>query len=211
MKNIKLVIFDLDGTLLDAYEAIIESFNYTMREVNAPRRDNLTIRRAVGWGDENLLRPFVPKKDLKKALRIYRSHHKNSLIKHAHLFPGAENLLKKLKTNGIRLAVASNRPTKFSHILIRHLKIGRYFDYVLCADKLKQGKPHPEIINAIRKKFNAKTKETIYVGDMVIDVQAGRRARVFTVAVTTGSSTPKELRIEKASLVIGRIAQLPVS
>jgi len=59
MKNLSLIIFDLDGTLLDAYGAIIESFNYTMRKVGCPKRDSLTIRRAVGWGDEFLLRPFV--------------------------------------------------------------------------------------------------------------------------------------------------------
>jgi phosphoglycolate phosphatase len=208
MNNIKLIIFDLDGTLLDAYGAIIESFNYTMRRIQAPKRDSLTIRRAVGWGDENLLKPFVKKGDLKKALKIYRAHHKHSLIKHAHLFPGAERLLKSLEAKGYKLAVASNRPTKFSHILIRHLKIGRYFDYLLCADKLKQGKPHPEILNTIRKKFSCKNSQTLYVGDMSIDAEAGRRARIKTIVVTTGSSTPKELKKEKPHLIIDRIADL---
>jgi len=208
MKNIKLIIFDLDGTLLDAYGAIIGSFNYTMLKIATPRQDDLTIRRTVGWGDENLLKPFVPKKDLKKALRIYRSHHKNSLIKHAHLFPGALELLKNLKTKGFKLAVASNRPTKFSHILIRHLKIEKYFDYVLCADKLKQGKPHPEILNTIRKRLAAGILETVYVGDMAIDAQAGRRAHVKTIVLTTGSSTIKELKKEKPYLIINRIADL---
>lgn len=208
MKNIRLIIFDLDGTLLDAYSAIIESFNYAMRKVGSPKRDSLTIRRAVGWGDEFLLRPFVGKDVLKKALRIYRSHHKHSLIRYSHLFSGSVRLLKSLRAKGYKLAVASNRPTKFSQILIRHLKIGKYFDYILCADKLKQGKPHPQILNAIRKKLKAKASETLYVGDMIIDIQAGRRAHVSTVAVATGSSTFSELKKEKPSYIIKNIADL---
>jgi len=63
MRRIKLIIFDLDGTLVDAYPAIISSFNYTMQKLNYPVQDVLTIRRAVGWGDENLLRPFIKEKD----------------------------------------------------------------------------------------------------------------------------------------------------
>jgi phosphoglycolate phosphatase len=208
MKNIRLIIFDLDGTLLDAYGAIIESFNYAMRKVASPKRDSLTIRRAVGWGDENLLRPFVGKDVLRKALRIYRSHHKHSLIRQTHLFPGSEKLLSSLKAKGYKLAVASNRPTRFSRILIRHLKIDKYFDYMLCADKLKQGKPHPQILNAIRKRLKVRASETLYVGDMIIDIQAGRRAHVLTVAVATGSSTFLELKKEKPSYIIRSIAGL---
>jgi phosphoglycolate phosphatase len=202
---IKLIIFDLDGTLLDAYGAIIESFNYAMRKAGCSEQDSLTIRRAVGWGDENLLKPFVGKDVLIRALKIYRSHHKYSLIRHSHLFPGSEKLLKRLKEKGYKLAVASNRPTRFSRILIRHLRIDKYFDYVLCADRLKQGKPHPQILNAIRKKLKVSAGETLYVGDMAIDIQAGRRAHVLTVAVTTGSSALPELKKEKPSYIIKSI------
>jgi len=59
----KLIIFDLDGTLVDAYPAIINSFNFTMNAMGLPLRDDITIRRAVGWGDRNLLKPFVPSKN----------------------------------------------------------------------------------------------------------------------------------------------------
>lgn len=208
MDHFRLVIFDLDGTLVDAYPAIISSFNYTMKRLRLPVQDALIIRRAVGWGDENLLRPFVKEKDLPLALSIYRKHHKPALLKESRLLPEADKVLTYLKKMGYTLAVASNRPSEFSGILIRHLKIKKYFKYVLCADKLKHIKPHPEIINIIMRKLAFKPKDTLYVGDMTIDAQAGRRAKVRTIIVTTGSSDKSEIKRERPYRIIGRISQL---
>ena len=205
MKEIKLIIFDLDGTLVDAYPAIISSFNYTMQKLNYPRQSSLTICRAVGWGDENLLKPFIKTKDLKKAVLVYRRHHKTALLKESRLFPKVYKLLTHLKSKGYRLAIASNRPTKFSWILIRHLKLDKYFEYTLCADKLRHIKPHPEILNKIMQRFSLKPEQTLYIGDMTIDVQAGRRAEVKTIIVTTGSSTRQEIKREKPFRIIRRI------
>ncbi|MFA5410753.1 MAG: HAD-IA family hydrolase [Candidatus Omnitrophota bacterium] len=206
--GIKLVIFDLDGTLIDAYPAIISSFNYTMQKLNYPPQEALVIRRAVGWGDENLLKPFLSPKDLKKALYLYRSHHQRALLKGAHLFPKADEVLNYLWRKGYKLAVASNRPTRFSWILIRHLKLKKYFDYVLCGDTLKYAKPHPGILNKIMRKLKALPEQTLYVGDMAIDAQAGRRAKVRTIIVTTGSSSRAQIRKENPCRIITRLAAL---
>ncbi|MBI5145562.1 MAG: HAD-IA family hydrolase [Candidatus Omnitrophica bacterium] len=208
MRDIKLIIFDLDGTLVDAYPAIIKSFNYAMRRLGYPAQPARVICRAVGWGDENLLKPFVKRGDLKKALSIYRRHHKRALLEGSRLFPKVKKILRYLRAAGYRIAVASNRPTKFSWVLIRHLKIAKYLDDVLCADKLKHGKPHPEILNKIRQRFSLKPKEVFYVGDMVIDAQAGRRAKIKTIIVTTGSSTKAEIRKEEPYRIINRLAEL---
>jgi phosphoglycolate phosphatase len=208
MKDIRLIIFDLDGTLVDAYQAIIKSFNYTMEKLNYPKQDALTICRAVGWGDENLLKPFINLKDLKKALIIYRRHHKTSLISYSRLFPDVKKVLCYLKNRDYKLAIASNRPTRFSWILIRHLNLTPYFDYVLCADKLNRIKPHPEILNKIMQRLRFKPNQALYIGDMIIDAQAGSRAKVKTIIVTTGSSTKEEIKREKPYKIISKITDL---
>jgi len=208
MENIKLIIFDLDGTLIDAYPAIIRSFNYTMQKLKISKKSDLVIRRAVGWGDENLLKPFINPGDLKKALAVYRRHHKKSLLEGSRLLPGAREILGVLKKKGYKLAIASNRPTRFSWIVMRHLKLDKYFSYILCKDRLKYGKPHPEILNRIRKNFSLKPNQAIYVGDMVIDAQAGRRAGIKAVIVTTGSSTISEIKKARPYRVISRIIEL---
>jgi phosphoglycolate phosphatase len=209
MKKLKLIIFDLDGTLIDAYTAIAKSFNFSMKRFGYPPQSRLVIRRAVGWGDTHLLRVFVKAGDVAGVLETYRRDHKTSLVKYSKVFPGVIRLLTGLKAQGYKLAVASNRPTRFSLILIRHLKLSPYFDYVLCADKLKSGKPHPEILRQIMAKFSLGPAETLYVGDMVIDAQAGRRARVKTVIVTTGSSSIREIKAEKPWKIIKKIKNLP--
>lgn len=208
MQKIRLVIFDLDGTLVDAYPAITSSFNYAMQSLGYPARSPGVIRRAVGWGDENLLKPFIKQKDLARALRLYRNHHKTALLEGSRLFPKVIGLLNYLKDKGYLLAVASNRPTKFSRILMRHLEIDKYFDYVLCADKLKHGKPHPEMLNSIRRHFSFKINQVLYAGDMAIDAMAGQRAGIKTVIVTTGSSSLPEVKKERPYRLIRMISGL---
>ncbi|HOU35675.1 MAG TPA: HAD-IA family hydrolase [Candidatus Omnitrophota bacterium] len=200
--GIRLIIFDLDGTLINAYPAIIDSFNFTMAAVGLPARDSITIRRAVGWGDRNLLKPFVPPKKLAAALSIYRRHHAKALVKYSRLFPGVKSLLLGLKKRSFLLAVASNRPTRFSRILLRHLGIVEYFDLVLCGDKVTYMKPHPQILRTIMARLGVPRDQTLYVGDMDVDAQTGRRAGVRTIMVPTGSSTLPELEKEHPYAII---------
>jgi len=205
---VKLIIFDLDGTLIDAYQAVEESVNFCLRAVGRRPIGALTIKRTVGWGDRQLLIALQGEKGIDKILAMYRRHHRGALRRGSKLLPGSRKVLQVLKKKGYRLAVASNRPTKFSYIVLRHLGILRYFDYVLCADKARRPKPYPDMLRQILRHFSLASREAVYVGDMTIDIQSGRRARVKTVAVAGGSSRKKELAALKPMAVIRRIADL---
>jgi HAD superfamily hydrolase (TIGR01509 family) len=207
-KGIKLIIFDLDGTLVDAYPAIVSSFNYTMRRMHLESRSFLTIKKAVGWGDRGLLCPFVPEEKLKKALKIYQAHHRKSLRQKVRLLPGALDTLRYLKKKSYKLAVASNRPRAFSQIVIRKLRLGKFFDFILCGDQLKKPKPYPDILLKIVRRFAVRKNQALYVGDMTIDVATGRNAGVKTAAVTTGSSTKKELAGLKPFILLPGVNKL---
>ncbi len=197
MAETKLIIFDLDGTLVDAYGAITRSFNDTMARLGLERRSVGAIRKAVGWGDESLLKPFVGRGRLKEALAFYRLHHKQALLSYSRVYPHVRRVLGELKKRGIKLAIASNRPTRFSLILVRHLKLDGLLDYILCADRLRYAKPHPQILRKIMKKFRVLPAQTSYVGDMAIDAECARRAGVRAFIVTTGSSSRKEIKKER--------------
>ena len=193
LHGIRLVIFDLDGTLIDAYAAITASFNHAMRALGFPLQKPRTIKKAVGWGDAALLCPFIGRENVPRALQIYRQHHKQALLKKSRLIKGARATLYYLRKKGYRLAVASNRPSKFSRILIKHLKIDAFFDAVLCGDEFTKGKPDPQIIFTVLKRLSVAKSKALYVGDMALDVQTGNAAGVKTIAVLTGSSTRSEI------------------
>src|SRR5208283_542211 len=113
-------------------------------------------KRSVGNGDRNLMVHFVGEKLGDQALAIYRPHHTKALkAKGAvKLLPGAWEVLKFLKGKGYNLAIASNRPTKFTRIILKVLGVSQLFDVVLCADKVDRPKPYPDILWAIAKRLS---------------------------------------------------------
>lgn len=205
---IELIIFDLDGTLVDAYRAVWQSINYTLKRLGLPSRSHALIRRRVGWGDRHLIAALVSSDKVDRALLIYRRHHQTALKLGTKFLPGAFKTLKKLKAEGRLLAIASNRPALFTRAILKILKIDSYFDYVLCADQVRRPKPSPDILQKILKKFSLTPSAALYVGDMTIDAQAGQGAGVKTIIVTTGSSTCEEIVFLKPFAVIERLDQL---
>ena len=208
MTRVKLVIFDLDGTLIDAYKPVERSINFTMKQFGFPPVSAETIKKTVGWGDRHLLQSFTGEKNLENILAVYRKHHQTALKKGSKTLPGAKRVLNYLKQKKYKTAVASNRPTVFSDIVIRHLGLKDSFDYVLCGDRVHRPKPYPDILKTIMLKLDAGPAECLYVGDMTIDIQTGQRAGVKTVAVATGSSTGKELRDLRPYALIEDIREL---
>ena len=207
---IRLVIFDLDGTLVNAYRAVASSINHTLRKMGLLPRSYTQIRRSVGFGDKHLLKGFVGEKRAEQAIRIYRAHHGKALSEKGGVtfLPGAKALLPYLRRQGIVLAIATNRPARFTAIILKTLGMKGFFDSVLCADKAPRPKPYPDMLHIIKERYRFPTKEVLFVGDMDIDINTGRRARVRTVAVATGSCTHQELKTLQPYRVIAKIAEL---
>jgi len=205
---LKLIIFDIDGTIVDAYTAIEKSLNYTLGKLGYPKAKTHVVRRAVGHGDKNFVEYFVEKKDVKEGVELYRAHHKKALLKYSKVIPGARQLLRGLKEKGYKLAIASNRPPKFSMILLEHLDLVKYFDVIACAKDKTEIKPKPFLIPRILKKLDVKKEEALYVGDMTVDVHAGHNAGVRVVAVLGGSSSHSELKASRPCGITRKLSNL---
>jgi len=190
----KAYIFDLDGTLVDAYQAVAQTLNHALKELGYPPADDETVKREVGWGQRYLVEAFVREEDVEKVQLIFKDYHKVALRSGTKFLPGAEALLKKLREKKYHLAIATNRPRYSTDVILDHLQITDMFEMTLCGDELTNLKPHPEILERILTKFDVPPQEALYVGDMTIDVQTGQAAGVKTVAVVTGSSTFEELK-----------------
>ena len=104
--------------------------------------------------------------------------------------------------------MASNRPSRFTQIILKHLNARDRFDCVVCGDNVARPKPAPDMLEAILKKFALAAGEALYVGDMAIDVETGNRAGVKTVAVVTGSSTREEVAGQNPYKIIGHVAEI---
>jgi HAD superfamily hydrolase (TIGR01509 family) len=151
---------------------------------------------------------FVGEKLADQALKFYRPHHLKAIKTGVRFLPGARSFLKNAKSQGLMLALATNRPSMFTEEILKGLKIRLLFDCVLCADKAKRPKPHPDMLWEICRKLKVQRQEAWYVGDMTIDLNCGHKAGIKTIAVATGSSTKKELKELNPYRIIDTINQL---
>jgi len=209
MTRKKLFIFDLDGTLADAYRAIERSLNFTRSRIGLSKVSYKEAKSKVGRGDRIFMETFFPPEKIKEALRIYRKHHKQSLKVYSKLRPYAKYILLQLKRKGKLTAIASNRPSYFTNLILRTLGIQKYFDMVLCADEIESNKPNPKILNVLIKKLAVKKSETVFVGDMDIDLETARRAAVDVVFVKGGSSHASVAGKYKNAKTISSLKAIP--
>jgi len=204
----RLFIFDLDGTLADAYGAIEKSINFTLKRLGLPSVAYQEVKRRVGKGDRLFMKSFFPAKDMEKALKLYRPHHAKALLKYTRLRPYAKKLLYTLKREKKLLAIASNRPYYYTNIILKSLGIRKYFDVVLCADQISSLKPDPKILYTIIKKLGVSKEKTVYTGDMDIDMETAMRAKIDAVFITGGSSTLNAVKKYKNKKVIHSLARI---
>jgi len=204
----QLYIFDLDGTLVDAYAAIWKSLNFTLKRLGYPPVSFQNAKKNVGKGDKPFMEAFFRKRDIDKALKVYRKHHERSLRVYSKLRPYAKQLLSFLRKNKKRIAIASNRPSYFTDIIIKKLGLKQYVDYILCADEIKSPKPDPKILNAIMDKFGARKKATVFTGDMDIDLETAKRAGVDAIFIKGGSSPLKDVKKYKNKKVVSSLKEI---
>ncbi|MFH1767577.1 MAG: HAD family hydrolase [Candidatus Omnitrophota bacterium] len=204
----KLFIFDLDGTLADAYRAIEKSLNFALEKFAYKPVAFSEVKKKVGGGDRLFIEEFFLPKDVEPALAIYRRDHKETLKAYSRCRPYAKMLLLRLRRRGKKIAIASNRPFAYTDIVLKKTGIKKYIDDTLCADMVKRRKPHPEMLRLLLKRFRLKPKEAVYIGDMAIDLEAARRGRIDALFVSGGSGTKQEARKFKKVKIVSSLKEV---
>jgi len=179
---VKNIIFDLDGTLIDSSEGVIEATNYALTKLGRPPRRPDEIKRFIGHPLEDMFTSFTdaPLDGLKRAFQEKARH---SVVASAQPLPGVEAVLVLLWKAGYRLAIAT---TKFAvHTEAILLKLGwvDYFAATASGDEVARVKPAPDLLLLALQRLDADPRDTVMVGDTVNDVLAARTVGMPVIAV----------------------------
>lgn len=204
---IKLVIFDLDGTLLDTIYDLAHSCNYALELHHYPTHTAEAYRFFVGNGMNKLVERALPESDrnpatIAKVKRDFLLYYADHSTEFTRPYPGITNLLETLQNKGIKLAVASNKIDSATKYLIK-----RFFPHIEFSTVLGQRedfpiKPDPAIVYEILRNADADKEESLYIGDSGVDVETALNAGVPLVSVLWGFRPKAELADKGASLFV---------
>jgi phosphoglycolate phosphatase len=207
--NIKLIIFDLDGTLVDTVADMADALNEVLPR-DIPPVSLEEARNVMGGGDDTLsrrlgyARPDFDRREFgERFAKAYAAH--LSVHTHTKLYPGVRGTLGKL--SAYSKVVLSNRRTTFVMPVLERFRLLPYFVDVIGGDSGAGMKPSPGPVLHALGRLAVKPDETIVVGDCINDIDAGRAAGVRTVAVTYGYGGDRSF-LERADFVIDRFARL---
>jgi phosphoglycolate phosphatase len=189
--DIKAVIIDLDGTMLDTAPDFHDAINRMRADLTLLPLAIGNVIRFVGKGTEHLVRstlgvdfsPVEVERHYPTALAAYMTHYPQVNGKHAALYPGVVTGLEALKAKGLRLACVTNKPLVFALALLKKTGLDHYFDVVYGGDSLPHKKPHPAQLLQVCTDFALQPAQVIAIGDSSNDARAARAAgcRVLNV------------------------------
>ena len=209
----KLVIFDLDGTLLDTIEDLAVSANYALGVCGYPLHDVSEYPHFVGNGISKLIERALPVEarnadEIARVMQVFMSYYDVHGTNYTHPYAGIEDLLDALHKRGVMLAVASNKYHSATIQIVKHYFPTIPFVAVLGQRDDVPKKPHPAIVHEILATAQVSAQEALYVGDSDVDMHTASSAGVESVGVTWGFRSEDNLREAGACHIIHRADNL---
>ncbi len=201
-------IFDLDGTLLDSYEGIRAALNPVLvRFGKAPVTIEET-RRMVGEGLPRLIEKAVGAHAVEEGIRLFRERYRETALTGSALFAEAEAVIQELSMRRIPMSIASNKPALFTRQILESLGITARFVFIGGPDIGFLPKPDPGMALAALEAMGSPPEETLFVGDMPIDLLTARGAGMRCALIPTGSSSREELEASNPDFFITSLSAL---
>ncbi len=190
----KLLIFDLDGTLVDSREDLANAINAMLRHYGKPELPHQVIASYIGDGAPMLVRRSLGDPDdegyVQDALLYFMAWYREHKLDNTYVYEGMIEALDSIRAsrNGqpLKMAVLSNKPVGPSRAIVEALGLGQYFFQVYGGNSFHTKKPDPAGVEALLEESGAKPEETVIIGDSNIDVLTARNAGIYSVGVTYG-------------------------
>lgn len=193
----KTIIFDLDGTLLNTLDDLADSANHTMEQMGYPTHPLESYRYFVGNGVPKLLERCLPEdkrttENIETARGIFAEYYNVHFTDKTRPYDGVAELLEKLKSSGVKMAVASNKSDEFTVSLVKRF-FGNAFDTVQGGKADVPKKPAPDIVYGIMEKLGAFPENTYFAGDSNVDMYTAKNAGITAIGCLWGFRTKEEL------------------
>ncbi len=185
-----LLIFDLDGTLIDSRLDLAHAVNATRVQTGREPIDHALIYSYVGNGAPVLIQralgPGTTQTELDSALAFFLDYYREHAVDYTVLYPGVRESLDQLHAAGIQMALLTNKPVRITHLIMEHFGISDLMFRIYGGNSFEQKKPHPIGIDTIRGEAGRSAADTWMIGDSAVDIQTARNAGVSACGVTWG-------------------------
>jgi len=214
----KVIIFDLDGTLIDSVPDLALSINKMLTQLKRPNFSEEIIRSWVGNGAITLVRrailgkaeseEIIEEDFFQNALTLFLKIYKTNLAIATYPYPFVIETLQNLSESGYILTIVTNKPFAFIEPLLKTLKMNHFFAFSLGADSLSEKKPSPLPLLYICEKFNITPNEAIMIGDSKNDIVSANRAKIDSVGVTYGYNYGEDINTYSPNFVVNHFNEL---
>jgi phosphoglycolate phosphatase len=208
--DIRLLIFDLDGTLIDSRLDLVNSVNATLDHLGRPHLPHETIESYVGNGVMALIERALgfgaAGSDIQCAQEFFLAYYREHMLDRTVLYPGVGEALKELRDRD--MAVLTNKPVRFSRDILKGLGVADYFRYVYGGNSFENKKPDPIGVQTLLRDFGAAPPQAMMVGDSAVDVRTARNAGIWACGVTYGLGAAG-LSLDPPDLLLDTLADLP--
>jgi phosphoglycolate phosphatase len=203
-----LIVFDLDGTLIDGYDGITDALDFAMERLGRTPLAVEQVRGMVGEGLERLIEKAIGRDLVSRGVELFRERYAEVADAKTRLMPDVPAVLDLLAAAGHVMSVASNKPADFSRRILSAKGIAARFLSVGGPGPGVPPKPHPEMLRRMMDAAGAGARDTVVVGDMEIDAEFARAGGCHAVLVAGGSRSAEELAKVAADAHLSRLSEL---
>ncbi|WP_280563998.1 phosphoglycolate phosphatase [Chromohalobacter sp. 48-RD10] len=213
LEGIRLVVFDLDGTLIDSVPDLAAAVDGALREQGLPEVGEAAVRGWVGNGSRRLVERALyavgaQDMELEAAHEIFLRYYRQAPCRLTHVYPGVREALEALAARGVTLGLITNKPTAFIAPILKCLDLERYFALTLGGDALSTRKPDPAPLLHLADRLEIAPSACLMVGDSRHDVEAGRRAGFRTLAVPYGYNHGEPVAASQPDVMVESLGEL---